>query len=141
MADEKKGSSSRNYHVLVRTDIGGWERAATIDASSAEQAIRLTADEKGAGRYAATPVRYWTELIIRIENPPPPRPVIIVESVDDEPPQSLKADPEPDDDDAENDDDDDTGPVGDGLFDTPAETRVPDDPPTRAQRRKAAADA
>lgn len=90
MADSKpKGSSSRTYHVLAGTgSLDTFKQTATVEASSAEQAVRLVAAEGGPGRYVAIPERSWTELTVRVETPAPR---VIVEGVDDAPPQSLKA--------------------------------------------------
>jgi len=90
MADSKpKGSSSRTYHVLAGTgSLDTFKQTATVEASSAEQAVRLVAAEGGPGRYVAVPERSWTELTVRVETPAPR---VIVEGIDDAPPQSLKA--------------------------------------------------
>lgn len=75
MAVEKKGSNSRNYKVLTyygdQFESNGWHEVAVIEASGAEQAVKLVAAEKGAGRYAAIPERSWSEMNIRVETPAP----------------------------------------------------------------------
>jgi len=124
MADKKppKGSSSRTYHVLAGTgSIDTFKQAATVEASSAEQAVRLVAAEGGPGRYVAIPERSWTELTVRVETPAPR---VIVEGVDDTPPQSLKV-PEPDDDEPEH-----------RTLDSEFTDREQEPSPSRAEQRR-----
>ncbi len=85
---------ARTYHVLQQDhqyqDV--FHQAASLEASSPAQAIRLVAIEKGTGRYVAVPESNWTEIGVRVEIPAPR---VIFDT--DEPtaavePQSLNAD-------------------------------------------------
>lgn len=51
----------RTYRVLVENEDGSYRIVGDIQASSAEQAIRLAATEHGDGRYVAVPDRSWNE--------------------------------------------------------------------------------
>lgn len=75
MADK----NARTYHVLKeRTTApvdeplhGDYLYIASLEASSAEQAIRLAASESGPGSYVAVPDRSWTLIRVRVETPAP----------------------------------------------------------------------
>lgn len=55
------------YVVLRQTDDGHWELLDAHDATSAEAAIRVFAEENGAGTYAAVPERSWTQRSTKVE--------------------------------------------------------------------------
>ncbi len=58
-----------SYFVLVYNNEGAWKSAATIEASSAETAIRIhckTLDEPG-GVYVAVPSRSWRPVTVKAE--------------------------------------------------------------------------
>lgn len=51
----------RTYRVLVEGEDGSYTIAGIVEASGAEQAIRMVATEKGDGQYVAVPDRSWNE--------------------------------------------------------------------------------
>jgi hypothetical protein len=57
----------KTRYVVLREGTGGWELLDAVDATSAEAAIRLFAEENGDGTYVATPERSWTQRVVKVE--------------------------------------------------------------------------
>lgn len=65
----------RTRYVVLRASVDRenvaspkhWELLDAIDASSAEAAIRVFAEENGDGTYVAVPERSWTQRAVKVE--------------------------------------------------------------------------
>lgn len=55
------------YLILKADPDAAWADGATVEASSAESAIRTAATEHGEGTYAAVPERSWTQRTVTVE--------------------------------------------------------------------------
>jgi hypothetical protein len=64
-------TNERRRYIVLRQDSQAWEPVKTVEANSAEHAIRLVAADTGAGAYAAVPTHNWTQTNVIVEQVAP----------------------------------------------------------------------